>query len=461
MQLERRAQNARPQTLKKLAMLNLHRVLHIFLLTFIVANHAHFANAQSLQVPGKMPRGTIVITNVTVHPVSSDPIEHGYIAFKNGIITSIGSSTYSGNADQTVDGRNQHVYPGLISAYTQIGLTEIGAVRATNDGRETGQFTPEVAALTAVNPDSAIIPVTRSNGILTALTAPSGGRISGFASIINLDGWTTEDLGIRKNAGLVLNWPSMQPGSNIRTKSARSDFFENVESQMKELNAFFDSAGQYAASRQMLDSEQEYDLRLESLVPVLQGDVPVFVHVRSATQIRAAIAWCTDRQLKMIVVGAQGIERCLDILRSKDVPVIVTGIHRMPRRRDSAFDQAFMLPKILDDAGVQYCIASGTGGASNERNLPYHAATAAAYGLDADRAMRAITLQPAQILGLGDQLGSLESGKRANIILTTGNPLEITTLTLAAWIDGAPVDLGDKQKSLNEKYRQRYNLPRP
>ncbi len=191
------------------------KILVPLLLTLLVAL-TQSTNGQSLQIPGSTPTGKVVITNAAIHPMSAVEIKSGYVAFEDGVIIEVSSGTYRperGEKSLIIDAKGRHLYPGLIDAGTTIGLIEIGAVRATRDQSEVGNFTPEVAALTAVNPDTAIIPVTRANGILTALVTPTGGTVSGYASLINLDGWTTEDLGIEKHAGLVIRWPAVRPGS--------------------------------------------------------------------------------------------------------------------------------------------------------------------------------------------------------------------------------------------------------
>jgi len=427
--------------------------------------HSMVASAQSLQMPGEESAQRIVITNITIHTIAGDgTIEKGYVAIEHGKITMVGEGEYAqkpDSAEEIVDATGLHVYPGLIGVGTSIGLVEIGAVRATQDMSEVGEMTPEVKAMTAINPDTAVIPVTRANGILTSLVNPSGGIVSGYGSIINLDGWTTEDLELEKRAGLVVRWPRLRPDAFTRTEKDRDAFLERAKDALKRIDDLFDEAEAYLAARGDSSIGQAVDLRLEALGPVIDGTKPIYLFADRAPQIRSAVTWANRRGYHDIVIfGGLEAEECIDLLKEHDIPVVIGSIHRMPGRRDADYDEAFTLAKVLKDAGVRFCISGGLGEASNERNLPYHAAMAAAYGLSPEEAIRSITLSAAEILCIDDRLGSIEVGKDANLILTTGDPLDIRTQTVGATIEGKPVDLGSKHKSLNARLRRRYGLGR-
>ncbi len=416
------------------------------------------AHAQSIQIPGQPQEKTIAIVNATIHPVSSESIERGYIVFRDGIITDVGAGAYAAAGEtEVIDAAGKHVYPGLISADTTLGLSEIGAVRATIDVSETGAITPEVRAVIAVNPDSALIPVTRANGILTALVVPQGGTISGYCSTIRLDGWTTEELTIADRAGLVVRWPNVRPRTAWWIEESEEEQLRRSKENLDRIDRAFEEARAYQRARSA-DPTFPVDLRLESMLPAIDRLVPVFIHAGDAAQIRSAVAWANRMNLRAVIVGGADADQCLDLLKAHDVPVIVVGTHRMPTRRDLAHDQPFTLPLALHEAGIRFCIASGEEPA-HERSLPYHAAKSAAYGLPAEIALRAVTLSAAEIIGAGKVLGSLETGKNATLIITDGDPLEITTHVLAAYIDGAEVDLDNKQKALDRKYRHRYGQP--
>ncbi|MCC6906352.1 MAG: amidohydrolase family protein [Phycisphaerales bacterium] len=421
---------------------------------------ASMTAAQSIQIPGEPQSRPVAIINATIHPVSSAPIENGFVVFKDGVIIEVGSGAFPHSGPEQVeiiDAKGRHLYPGLISADTTIGLSEIGAVRATNDMGETGQVTPEVRAAVAVNPDSALIPVARANGILTVLTVPQSGVVSGYCSIIRMDGWTTEELTINDRAGLVIRWPNVRPRTAWWIQESEEEQLKQARERLDQIEHLFRDAAAYLRARKA-DAQLPIDLRLESMAPAIDGFAPVFIHASDSAEIESAVAWANRWRLKPIIVGGADLGQCIDLLKAHEVPVIIVGTHRMPSRRDAAYDEPFTLPERLRQAGVRFCIASGEEPA-HERNLPYHAAKAVAYGLPADEGLRAVTLSAAEILGVGETLGSIEAGKVATLILTTGNPLEITSDVVAAWIDGSPVDLDNKQKALDRKYRHRYGQP--
>ena len=393
------------------------------------------ATAQDLTVEAPPQSAPIVIFGATIHVGDGQVIDGGALWFDEGEIRGIGPSVEAAGApvDATrVDLSGRHVWPGLISAYTRVGLEEIGSISATHDYDEIGNVTPEVYAAVAVNPDATTIPVTRSNGVLTVGVFPSGGMMPGRASVLELAGWTWEEMALRGRAGLVIDWPTA-----VSWRGRSDDAERRALESRAEIDRRFDDAAAWVAAR-AADPDVPVDLRHAALAPVLAGEQPVFLVANDVESIRSSLTWALERGLKPILVGGADAELCLDLLTGHDVPVIVAGTHRLPRRRDHAFDRPFRLPKVLDDAGVRFCI-SGDGGYENERNLPYHAAKAAAFGLPPERARQAITRDAAAILGLGDELGTLAPGKRATLIVTDGDPLEITTRVHAAWASGRRV----------------------
>ena len=416
------------------------------------------AFAQSRQVPAPAQDQSIIIRNATIHTVSGDDIANGFVAFDKGIITAVGAGAPPAIADAIVHDAagGLHVYPGLFSAETTLGLSEIGSLRETQDHTERGAIKPEVRAAVAVNPDSELITVTRANGILTAAIFPQGGAISGRASVIRLDGWTWEDMTIAPEAGLVVSWPRTEIITSWWMEQTEEEQRKENQENLEALATVFDDALAYLNAKDA-DATLETDLRFEAMRAAMRGTggAPVYVRASTIGQIESAIAWAVRYKVKLVIVGGEQADQCVTLLKEHDIPVIVRGIHRLPMRRHDAYDQPFALPGKLYAAGVRFAIASGDEPA-HERSLNHHAATAAAHGLPKLEALRAVTLSPARIHGLGDQLGSIEVGKRATIILTNGDPLEITTDTLAAWIDGREIDLGNRQKSLDAKYREKY-----
>lgn len=403
----------------------------------------------SPEIPGAPQDHPIALVGATLHPVSGPEIESGKLLFADGRIAALGKDVVLPANVEVIELAGRHVYPGLIDAYTQLGLTEIGAVRATRDQTETGWYNPNVKAKVAFNPDSELIPVARSGGVLAVLTAPTGGLISGASSVMALDGWTWEDMVLRPEVGMHLNWPSM---------SNSGDGAATFDQEIEPFRRALDEARAYQKAKQATTPgapEPPFDARAEAMLPVLDGRLPLFVHAEVSRQIEAAVAFTRREGLKMTLVGGYEAVECAEILKQADVPVIIAGVARLPFRRDDPFDAPFTLAQRLHEAGVRFCIASHAE-ASNVRNLPHHAGKAAAYGLPPSEALKAITEYPATILGLRDRMGALEAGLDATLIVTTGDPLEIATRVTDAYIQGRRVDLSDRHKRLWEKYREKY-----
>jgi hypothetical protein len=259
---------------------------------------------------------------------------------------------------------------------------------------------------------------------------------------------------IEPAAGLVLNWPRTETVAEPWMDQPPDEQRREIGSDLQEIERLFDDAAAYIAARDN-DESVKTDQRFEAMRDILAGRRPIFVSATSVGQIESAVAWAARRSLTIVILGGGQADQVVPLLKKHDIPVIVTGTHNLPRRRHAAYDEAFTLPARLHEAGLRFCIASGAETA-HERHLNHNAATAAAFGLPRDEALKAVTLYAASIIGLGRTHGSLEPGKAATLIITTGDPLEITTDTLAAYIDGRRIDLGDRQKSLYTKYREKY-----
>lgn len=422
---------------------------------------AALAPAQDLGVKAPPQERPVAIVNATIHPISGASFV-GYIAFDHGIITDVGPGERRFQGHEVLDRRGMHVYPGMIGAHTIAGLTEISSVRATLDHAEVGDFTPEVRAVVAVNPDSTLLPVIRTNGVLICGVFPTGGIIAGQPTAIHLDGWTYEEMTVSPSLGIALAWPSARPFGRWAAGPSEEEQARTLSRRMEQINSAFDTAAAYDAARRA-DPLHATDLRWEAMRRVLPGagedQSRVFISAQELDQINSAVAWAGERGLKAVIVGGRDAPLCADLLRKHDVPVLVQGTHNFPKRADSPYDDAFTLPARLEAAGVRWCLASGHE-TSNERNLPYVAATAVAYGLGRDTAMRAITLSAAEVLGIADKVGSLEKGKHATLFITPGDPLEVTTNPTDAFIAGRRIDLSNKQTILAEKYREKYRRQR-
>ena len=413
----------------------------------------------STQVPAKAQDHPIALVGGTIHPVNGSDIANGTVVFDKGKIVALGPNVTIPADAEKIDVTGKHVYPGLIDANTAIGLTEIGEVRATNDRSEVGPINPNAKVQVAVNPESELIPVARSNGVTLVLTTPSGGVISGTSALLYLDGWTWEDMTFKAPVGMHVNWPSMVPRTAWWMQEPEEKQLENRDKALNDIRNAFADARAYMTAKQAEATPgipyHNFDSRWEAMIPVLEGKLPLIVNADQIQQIQAAVAFAEKEKVKLIIDGGYDAPLCADLLKRNSVPVIVDGTHYEPQRADDPYDNPFTLPERLRQAGVTFCI-SGGGDAANVRNLPYHAATAVAYGLPKEEGIKAITLYPAQILGLDDRVGSLESGKDATIIVTTGDPLEIPSQVTLEFIQGKKIDLSDKQKILYEKYKEKY-----
>jgi imidazolonepropionase-like amidohydrolase len=362
-----------------------------------------------------------------------------------------------------LDLRGRHIYPGFIAANSALGLVEVQAVRATIDTTEIGVINPNVRALVAVNADSELLPVARSNGVLAALAVPgasSFGAIAGTSALLQIDGWTWEDMALVREVGLHVVLPTMRTNSDVLSGSLEpfKDEVRKLSAQRLQLiERAFEDASAYARARAAEPNATPQDLRWEAMLPVLKGERPLFVHAEEAPQIRYALGLAERHALKLVIVGGADAARFAPVLKARGVAVVIAGVHQLPQRRDDAYDTRYTLAAQLAAGGVAFCIA-GEGGsfaAANERNLPYQAATAVAHGLPRDEALKAITLYPAQILGVADRLGALAPGLLASFIVTDGDPLETATQVERIFIQGREVDAGNRQLRLEQKYRQK------
>lgn len=421
--------------------------------------------AQDLLPKAAPQQAPVVLQNAVLHTVTGGIVLGGTVWFLDGTIRGVLPANaplkFPNDAVPVVhDLQGKHVFPGLIAVNSTLGLVEIGMVRQTVDSDEIGELSPEALAAVAVNPDSAALPVARSNGVLAAAVFPIGGLLPGRASVMQLDGWTNRDMTVRADAGPVVSWPAQSSGERGRRgpRGAAPAAEGNEANATKKARQRIDDA--FAAARAWLDASAAdaslpVDIRHQALVPALRREVPVFLLADDLEQIESAVLWARSRNLRAVIVGGRDAASCAPLLRDHDVPVVLAGVHRLPRRDDSAYDEPFTLPARLASLGVRFCLASG-GDFSNERNLPYHAATAIAFGLDRQRALAAITHDAAVICGVDDHLGSLAVGKDATLFVADGEPFELTTKIEMAFVRGRQIDLRNKQTELAKKYRERY-----
>jgi imidazolonepropionase-like amidohydrolase len=407
-------------------------------------------------------QGRYVLLGGTVHGPDGKPLDVDGIVIEGGKIAHLieRGKPYgqSGPGPIHLD-RNVHIYPGMIDAGTVLGLIELGSLKETQDYQEGGDFQPDLRASTGVNPDSELIPVTRANGVLTVVTRPMGGLLAGQSAVLNLAGWTPHDMSVLDPFALHIDLPAVGGGrggfmlSDPNTPfSGRGIEKRQRDEKIRRLKELFKQAAAYSEARS-LGSGSALDPRLEALLPYLHGEKPVVIFAQKKAEIQEAIKLADDLKLKVILSGAIDAWKVAPELKKRDIPVIVGPIMAMPSESYDPYDGPFACIARLQKEGVRFCIRSG--GSSNTRNLPYEAAMAVSYGLPPEEGLKAVTLYPAQILGLEKQLGSIEVGKRANLVLTNGDLLQASTQVLSLFIDGKPYEPTSKQTRLYEKYRER------
>ncbi len=397
----------------------------------------------------------IALQGATIHTVTNGVNENGTILFDNGVITAIGTDVRLPAGTRVVDVSGKHIYPGLIDAYSTVGISEIGSVDVSNDANELGDFNPNVRAEVAVNAESRHIGTTRSAGVLVSLTTPGGGLISGMSSALNLEGWTWEEMSLESAAALNVNWPNPNPrrfggrGRGGRGGPPQGDP-PTYEERVQELKDFFAEARAYRDAV-AAGEEVRSDSRYAAMTRALNREIPVVVAADGAAQINDAVTWGKEEGLRIVIRGGRDAIHVADRLVAEEIPVILTSTMAAPGRDYEAYDGAYSMPARLYEAGVKFAISGGAGALYTNR-LPWEAGVAVAFGLPEEEAVKAVTINAAELMGLDDRVGSLEPGKEATLLITTGNPLDMTTIIEQAYIQGRELDMMDIQKWFFEKY---------
>ena len=403
--------------------------------------------------PGPVQSVPILLTGGDLHTISDGFMPSTDLLFENGRITQIGKGLVAPEGAEIIDVTGEQVYPGLIALGTSLGLLEIGEVLATDDRREVGDINPDVLPHMAYNPDSEIIPTTRSNGIAYAMVIPSGSLLAGRPCLMNLDAWTKEDAALVDDLGLYLSIPGMSLRGGWWDQRPAEKRKEATRKRMAALEQAFDDAQAYRKAKEA-DPNIKIDSRWEAMLPVLRGEKTVFAAADDYRQIEYAVDFAARRGLKLVIMGGKEAWKMADLLAEHNVPVVYSDAYGLPQRQDDPYDQAFRALGILNAAGVKVSYLSR--GATGVQNLPFNAAMATAWGLPPDIALRGLTLTAAEILGVDDQIGSLEVGKRASIVVSEGDITDhITHGVTRMFIDGRVADLNSKHKELYEKYRNR------
>jgi imidazolonepropionase-like amidohydrolase len=412
------------------------------------------------------PPVAVAIKGARIVTVSGPTIEKGTIVLSAGKIAAVGADVAIPPGATVIDGTGKTVYPGLIDGLTTLGLTEIGSVPGSVDISEVGDVNPHAKAWVAVHPHSDLIPVARANGLTAAVAAPGGGLISGQSALIRLTGTTPSALAVKTPAAMHMTYPTGRPTPDISQlfQEPQLQTFEerqrerkrNKEKALNRLRDLLEEAKAYGAALELAKAGKadppKPDLPMEALAPVARGEVLVVMAADAEDDIRAAVKFSQERGLKLIVSGGIDAWRCADVLKQAGVPVLIE-VDRLPRRESDPYDAAYANAAHLDKAGVRFAIV--TGDASNARNLPYEAAMARAFGLPADAAIRAITLSPAEILGVADRMGSLEPGKDANVFVATGDIMDHRTQVTHVFIDGAAQSLETRHTRLYQQFKDR------
>lgn len=402
--------------------------------------------------PADTVRKRILLLGATAHTGSGQVIEMSAIGFAYGKIQFVmdarGFKPSRLAFDTIIDVSGKHVYPGLIALNTNLGLSEIELVRATNDFAEAGKINPGARALIAYNTDSRVIPTVRDNGVLLAQVVPQGGLLSGSSSLVQLDAWNYEDAAVKADEGIWLNWPSLRtwrsPWSDSEEEQAA-----RTEKNLREIKQYFEKAKAY--DLQPLTPNSHF----EAMRGLFNGTKKLYVRCDYARDIMEAVQFAQSQGLKIIIVGGSDSWRVASFLHEKKVPVIITRTHALPYREDEDVDLPYKLPYLLQQAGVQFAIAEA--GFWQQRNLPFQAGTAVAYGLTREQALESITLSPARILGVDSICGSLEDGKEATLLVCSGDILDMQSNHVEmAFIGGREINLDNFQKELYRRYIQKY-----
>ncbi len=397
----------------------------------------------------------VALSGATIHTVTDGVIENGVILMEHGLISAVGTDIALPSGTKIIDVSGKHIYPGLIDAYSTVGISEIGAVGVSSDVNELGDFNPNVRAEVAVNAESRHIGTTRAAGVLVTLTTPEGGLISGMSSAMSLEGWDWEEMSLESTAALNVNWPNPNPdrrggrGFGPNPQEPPPTYGE----QIQKLDDFFAEARAYRDAT-MAGTEMRTDSRYAAMIPALEGDIPVVVSADGAGQINDAISWAQKEGLRIVIRGGADAIHVSDRLVAEDIPVILTSTMAPPVRDYEGYDGAYSMPARLYRAGVRFAISGGSGSLYSDR-LPWEAGVAVAFGLPEEEALKAVTINAAEFMGISDKVGSLEPGKQATLLITTGTPLDMTSDIEQSYIQGREIDMNNIQYHFFQKYMEK------
>ncbi len=410
------------------------------------------------------PQGTYVIRGARVVTASGPDIENGTVVIRGGKIEAVGTNVAAPAGAEEINAQGLTVYPGMIDLGTSIGLVEISSGGPGGvDASEVGDINPNAQAITAVNPHSAYVNVARVEGVTSVATLPLGGLIAGQAAFINLDGTTAAEMAVVPSAALVINYPRVsttsfdalfnpQEGNLNEAVTTRDRQLEQLRKVLRDAEAYGRAQDAYARDARL--PRPDRDVVLASLVPYVRGERPVFFRANRETEIRGAVRFAEELRLKPVILGGGEAWKVTAFLREKNVPVILTNILDLPPREDDPYDTNYAAAAKLQQAGVRFCISSGSAG-QFVRNLPLYAGMAAAFDLPRAEAVKAVTLYPAEIMGVADRLGSIAPGKAANLIVTDGDLLDARTHVRHLFIAGRRLPLTSRHTELYDQFKDR------
>ena len=420
-----------------------------------------FSNFQGQEAPGAKQGKSVLLLNGTAHLGTGEMINRSAIVLENGkiinVMNALTNTINNSDYDTVIDIKDKHVYPGFIAVNSTLGLMEIGAIRATEDFDEIGTYNPNVRSIIAYNTDSKITPTIRTNGVLLAQVTPRGGVVSGSSSVVHFDAWNWEDALVKEDIGIHLNWPRFMKSSGWWSTPGDSKKSKNYMEKTKDINMFFDESLAYSKA----SNEGDRDLKLEAMKGLFSGDKTLFVNVSYVKEINDVINFKRKYNLKkVVIVGGYDSWMVTDRLKENNISVVVQHVHSLPNQPEDDIDLPYKLPKLLNDAGVPYCLQyfarmeqMGT------RNLPFVAGTAIAHGLTYEEGVASITLNAAKILGIDNVLGSIEVGKKATLFVSDGDALDMKTSNVViAFIDGRMINLDNHQSRNYNKYKTKYGL---
>jgi imidazolonepropionase-like amidohydrolase len=424
-----------------------YKILTVF--TFVVS-----AVAAQVPTPAPPQGRPVLLTGATLHVGNGTVIEQAAVAFDQGRITYAGPAAGAPAASgERIDVSGQHIYPGLIQPNTQLGLKEVESVRATLDEREVGLFNPNVRAMVAYNTDSDVLPTIRANGVLLVQVTPLGGTISGQSSVMQLDAWNWEDAVVKADDGLHLSWPALIPASSLSMPNPNAaDLRREREKLVQDLSALFQEASTYGQS-----SFGKHNFKLAAMQGLFDGSKKLYLHAHNAKEIIEGLQFAQKAGVKSIVlVGGRDAWRITSFLRDHQIPVILSGVHTLPGHAGDDTDLPYKTPYLLQQAGILYGL-DYSASLHGTRNLPFIAGTAVAHGLTKEQALMAITANTARILGIDAQVGTLEAGKQATLVVSAGDLLDMRSNNVThAFIQGRKINLTDKQKYLYQKFKDKY-----